>query len=94
MKKYEQIEFVTTAHVEIHDVHNSVGLLKQVERLFPLLPLDKLNSRVVKLAQDDGYLVLGDPQLLVIMFVEGIILVECGPLRPAGLTLRSGVATL
>lgn len=43
MEHYEEIELVTPAKLKINYVHDTVSLLKQVEGLFPLLSLDKLD---------------------------------------------------
>jgi hypothetical protein len=80
MKKYEQIELITTTKIEIDDIHDPISLLKQVQGFFPLLSLDKLNSRVIKFPQYYRYLVLGYSQLLVIVLVECIVLIECAAL--------------
>jgi hypothetical protein len=47
MKQDKQIEFISTAQVKIDNIHDPVRLLEQVQRLFPLFPFDKLNSRIV-----------------------------------------------
>ena len=47
MKKDKQIEFVPAAQVEIDNIHDPVSLLEQVQRLFPLLSFDKLDSWIV-----------------------------------------------
>jgi hypothetical protein len=47
MKKDKQIEFISTTKVEIDNIHDPVSLLEQVQRLFPLLPFDKLDGRIV-----------------------------------------------
>ena len=44
VKKDEQVEFIATAHIEIDDIHDPVGLLQQVEGFFPLLSLDELGG--------------------------------------------------
>ncbi len=83
MEKDKQIELVSAAQLEIDDVHDPVGLLQEVKGLFPLLSFDELDSGIVQFAEDNGYLVLGDPELLVVMLVEGVIFIEgapCGPI--------------
>ncbi len=58
MKKYEQIELITPTKIEINDIHDPISLLQQVQGLFPLFSLDKLNSRVVKFPEHNRYLIL------------------------------------
>jgi hypothetical protein len=87
VEKYEQVEFVATAHIEVDDIHDPVGLLQQVEGLLPLLSLDELGRRVIELPQDDGDFILGDAELLVVVLVKGVILVESTSLRPVCLVI-------
>ena len=87
VEKYEQVEFVAAAHIEIDDIHDPVGLLQQVESLLPLLSLDELGSRVIKLPQDYRDFILGDTELLVVVLVKGVILVESTSLRPVCLVI-------
>jgi hypothetical protein len=44
MKENEQIEFISPTQVKIDNIHDPVRLLEQVQRLLPLLSLDKLDS--------------------------------------------------
>lgn len=53
MKKDEQIEFVTSAKIEIYNIHDPVCLLKQIQCLFPLLPFYELNRRVIKFTENN-----------------------------------------
>ena len=87
VEKYEQVEFVATAQIEIDYIHDPVGLLQQVEGLLPLLSLNELGGRVIKLPQDNRYFILGDTELLVIVLVKGVVLVESTSLRPVCLVI-------
>jgi hypothetical protein len=87
VEKYEQVKFVPTAHIEIDDIHDPVCLLQQVECLLPLLSLNELGGRVIKLPQDYGDFILGDAELLVVVLVKGVILVESTSLRPVCLVI-------
>ena len=87
MEKDKQVEFVATAQIEIDDIHYPVSFLQEVEGLLPLLSLDELGSRVIKLPQDYRYFILGDPKLLVVVLVKGVILVERTSLRPVCLII-------
>lgn len=80
MKKDKQIEFVTSAQIEIDNIHYPVSLLKQVQCLLPLLSFDELYSGVVKFSKNDRNFILGDAKLFVIMFVEGVIFIESASL--------------
>lgn len=80
MKEDKQIEFISTAQVEIDNIHDPVSFLEQVQSLFPLLSLDKLDSWIVQLAKDDRNFIFRDAKLLVIVLVEGVVFVECASL--------------
>ncbi len=80
MKKDKQIEFVTSAQIEINNIHYPVSFLEQVQCFFPLLSLDELDCRVVKLSKHNGNFILRYAQLFVIMFVERVIFIECASL--------------
>lgn len=75
MEHDEEMVLVTTASVKINYVHDSVRLLKKVERALVLLPLNELVGRVVQLRHDDGDLVFGHAQLFVVMSIEGVVIV-------------------
>jgi hypothetical protein len=60
MKEYKQIEFVSSAQIEIHYIHDSVGLLQEIQSLLPLFTLDKLDRRVIQLAENDRDLIFRD----------------------------------
>ena len=87
VEKDKQVEFVATAQIEIDDIHYPVGFLQEVEGLLPLLSLDELGGRVIKLPQDYWNFILGDAKLLVVMLVKGVILVESTSLRPVCLVI-------
>jgi hypothetical protein len=43
VKHDEKVEFVPPTQLEVHHVHDTVGLLQEVKSLLPLLTLDKLD---------------------------------------------------
>lgn len=43
VEHYEKIELVSPTQLEVDHVHDAVSLLKQVEGLFPLFPLNELD---------------------------------------------------
>ena len=53
MKHDEKVEFVSAARFKIDHVHNSIGLLKQVQSPLILLALDEAVSTVIQLSQHD-----------------------------------------
>ena len=48
MKEDKQIEFVSSTHREVYDIHNAVCFLQKVESFLPLLSLDELHGRVIQ----------------------------------------------
>ena len=76
MKHNEKVEFISSAQGEIDYIHDPVGLLKKIQSLFPLFSLDKLYRWVIKFTQDYGYFIFGDPELLIVMLVECVVLTE------------------
>lgn len=103
MEHDEQMVLVSSAGVEVNNVHYTVGFLQQIQSSFVLFPLDELIRRVIEFSHDDGYLVLADSELLVIVLIEGVIFIVEGGLGaqlvslvldgPFGRLLRSrGVA--
>ena len=53
MKHDEKVKFVSAARFKIDHVHNSIGLLKQVQSPLILLALDEAVSAVIQLSQHD-----------------------------------------
>jgi len=72
----KEVELVSTARFKIDHIHDTIRLLQQVERSFVLLALNKPIRTVVEFGEDDWDLILGDPELLIVMLVEGVILVQ------------------
>ena len=75
MKEDEQIEFVSSAQIEIHHIHNAVGLLQEIQSLFPLVTFDKLDRGVIQLPKNNWYLVFWYAELLIIVFIESVIFI-------------------
>lgn len=91
MEQYEEVEFVSATQREINNVHDPVGFLQEVESLLPLLSFDELYGWVIQFSQDYWYLVLADPELFVVMFVESIILIESPSSWPTSLIITSSL---
>ena len=84
------MELISSTRFEINDIHDTVGLLEQVECPLILFSLDKTVSAVVQLSQHDWDLVLADTQLFIVVLIEGIVLVERGRgVSPGGCCLGS-----
>ena len=69
---------ISLAGAEVYGVHDAVGLLQEVECPLVLFFLDEGNGTLVKLSQNNRYLILRDPQFFVVMFVEEVILLSLG----------------
>ena len=70
------MEFVSPARFKIDHVHNAISFLEQIERSFILLSFNKSIGAIVQLGEDDGDLILGHSELLVIMLIKGIIFIH------------------
>ena len=82
MEENEDVELISLANVEVHHIHNPICFLKQIKGFIVLFLFDEGNGVVVELCEDDGDLVLGHSQLLVVMLVEGVVLIESStPIR-------------
>ncbi len=77
MEEHEYVVFVSPAYIEVDYIHYSVSLLQQVQCLIVLFTFYKLNGIIVELSQDYWDLILGNSQLLIVMFIESVVLVEC-----------------
>ena len=71
------MELVSATRFEVDYVHDTVSLLKQVQRPLVLLSLYEAISAVVKFCHYYWNLVFGDAQLLVVVLVEGVVLQSC-----------------
>lgn len=76
MEHDKEMELVPAARFKIDHIHDSIRLLQQVECSFVLFALDKAISTVIELSEDDWDLILGDPQLLIVVLVKSIVLIQ------------------
>jgi len=77
VEHYEQMKLVSTTRFEVYYVHNSVGLLKQVQRPFILLSFYETISTVVKFCHYYWNFVFRYTQLLVVVLVESVVFQSC-----------------
>jgi len=78
----EDVELVSFADVEVYYIHDPISFLEEVQGFIVLFLFDEGDGVVVELCEDDGDLVLGDPQFLVVVLVEGVVLIESAtPIR-------------
>jgi hypothetical protein len=80
MEHDEQMVLVSSAGVEVNNVHYTVSFLQQIQSSFVLFPLDELIGRVIEFGHNDWYLVLADSELLVIMLIEDVVFIVEGGL--------------
>ena len=64
---------VSSAHVEVDHVHDTVGLLEEVEGSLVLLSLDELVGAVIEFSQNDRDLVFTHAEFLVIMSIKRVV---------------------
>ena len=64
---------VAPTALEIDGVHDTVGLLQQVQRSLILLLFDECVGTLIELGEHDWYLILGNAQLFVVVLVEEFV---------------------
>ena len=73
VKHDEQMVQISSAWGKVDRIHDTVSLLKKIERSFELVLFDKGYGTFIELCQHNGNLILGNTELFVIMFVEKIV---------------------
>ena len=69
----EQMVHISATSCEIYSVHDSIGLLQEIQSLFKLFFLDKTIGAFIQLSENYWDLILADSQFFVIMLIEQFV---------------------